>query len=1069
MSRPPIGLFRRSVLASAIAGLVFSPTAPVIGNPSGAEVIRGDVDFQSFGNELTITNTPGAIIQWQDFSIAQDEITRFQQEAANSAVLNRVVGGSVSEILGQLVSNGQVFLINPNGVVFGQDVTIDTAGFVASTLDMANEDFLAGDYLFQDGGNAGRIVNEGYLATRGGNVFFVAADIENSGVIHTEDGSLVLAAGERVRIRSLDTPDIEFEVASPENEIINLGALLADQGAVKAFAGTLTHSGEVRADSVTLGEDGSIVLFAQDALTLEAGSVVAASGDSGGDILVQSETGTVLAAGRIEAEGIGGEGGRIRLLGAQVGVVENGVVSADGRSGGGEILIGGNLKGGGPEPNADAVFVGADTNVTASATEAGDGGTVIAFGTDLLRMQGVLSARGGPEGGDGGFVETSARQGLELSTIPDVGAPLGRAGTWLIDPAGINVVQDGTTSFPAPTEEYGGIFTTNANTNDLEVGLIEAAIDNGSSVEIDTTGNPPVYGGIVWDALLDLTDNLGEPASASLRLLASDDVRFTANGAILDSNGILSNFDVEALGGLLLLNGSFLDLPVTDVNIADGQGATQFGFLGLLGGTLNAASLNLGFIEASAGNSTLQVSNAFVIDDITTFAAAGLDLGSSALTVTESMGLEGTITSGSITFDGTGGSLGGAGITTFDDTDISTSGGSFLVVSGDLLFDNDTDLTVGGTLQWSDGNVDMRGTSSIVVDGTFAIDLAADRIIDDVAGSPSVVINPIGTLTKTGVGLARLRVPTNVDGTAQINTGELSLGRGGTHAGTFNVAAGTTLTIFGGNNTSHVFNDTVTGAGTARFPAGPSAGTHSVSTGAIWDIANTTLTGGSVDFENIATTENLTIASTSTTSQLGGAGTLQVSNTFDWTHGDLGGSGVLQLLAGATGFIDDGAPKNILDGRTLQIDSSATLTWLDGDIDMSGNSRIDNAGTFASPLTGTRAIDTISGTPRFLNSGSFSDSGVPRRSSMSPSTIPASSTRPASSSASREAARAPATSRPAPVPSCASATRTASAISSAAPSRAWARSPSAMPASRRSTAPTTRSPRSSIRAASAST
>ena len=261
MTRRPIGLLRQSLLGTAVAGLIFWPAVPALGNPSGATVVHGTVDFQNIGNELTVTNSPGAIIDWQAFSIAQDEITRFQQEAANSAVLNRVVGGDVSEIMGQLVSNGQVFLINPNGVVFGQDVTIDTAGFVASTLDMANEDFLAGNFTFQGDGTNGRIVNEGYLATRGGNVFFVASDIENSGIVHTEDGSLVLAAGERVRIRSLDTPDIEFEVASPENEIINLGALLADRGAVRAFAGTLTHSGEVRADSVSVGDDGNIFVW----------------------------------------------------------------------------------------------------------------------------------------------------------------------------------------------------------------------------------------------------------------------------------------------------------------------------------------------------------------------------------------------------------------------------------------------------------------------------------------------------------------------------------------------------------------------------------------------------------------------------------------------------------------------------------------------------------------------------------------------------------------------------------------------------------------------------------------
>ena len=369
MSRRSLGFvrqtLRQSLLGTAVAGLVFTPTMPALGNPSGATVVEGTADFSVIGNELTVTNSPGAIIDWQAFSIAQDELTRFQQQSANSAVLNRVTGDTSSEILGSLVSNGQVFLINPNGIVFGQDVTLDTAGFVASTLDIANEDFLAGEYVFD--GDGGTILNEGYLTSRGGNVFFIASDIENSGIIHTESGSLVLAAGRRVRISSLDVPDIEFEVVAPENRVLNLGSLIADQGAVRAFAGTLEHSGEIRADSVAVDEDGSIVLFAAGDIDLADGSIVDASGEVGGDVLVQSEAGTVLAAGTIDARGTTTEGGQVRLLGEEVGVIRDGSVLASGATDGGRILVGGARRGEGPEPNARASYVGSDATLAADA------------------------------------------------------------------------------------------------------------------------------------------------------------------------------------------------------------------------------------------------------------------------------------------------------------------------------------------------------------------------------------------------------------------------------------------------------------------------------------------------------------------------------------------------------------------------------------------------------------------------------------------------------------------------------------------------------------------------------
>ena len=103
---------------------------------------RGEI-FTTAGNLLTVTNTPNAIINWGSFSIGANEITKFVQQSASSAVLNRVVGQDPSAILGALQSNGRVFLINPNGIVFGAGSQINVGGLVASTMNLSNEDFLA--------------------------------------------------------------------------------------------------------------------------------------------------------------------------------------------------------------------------------------------------------------------------------------------------------------------------------------------------------------------------------------------------------------------------------------------------------------------------------------------------------------------------------------------------------------------------------------------------------------------------------------------------------------------------------------------------------------------------------------------------------------------------------------------------------------------------------------------------------------------------------------------------------------------------------------------------------------
>ena len=143
-TRPPVYTTRLKLQALAVASAFGSFAPAVHGNPIGAQVVGGQATFNAAGNTLTITNSPGAVINWQSFSIGASEITKFQQQSASSAVLNRVVGADPSSILGQLQSNGKVFLINPNGIVFGQGARIDVAGLVASTAHISTADFAAG-------------------------------------------------------------------------------------------------------------------------------------------------------------------------------------------------------------------------------------------------------------------------------------------------------------------------------------------------------------------------------------------------------------------------------------------------------------------------------------------------------------------------------------------------------------------------------------------------------------------------------------------------------------------------------------------------------------------------------------------------------------------------------------------------------------------------------------------------------------------------------------------------------------------------------------------------------------
>ncbi len=198
----------RSVVRVAL--IAFTDTnSCALANPNGPTVVNGTASFsQPNANTLNVTNSRNAIINWQSFSIGHGQTTNFIQPSSASAVMNRVISNNPSKIYGNLNSNGKVFLINQHGMMIGAGARINTAGFYGSTLNITNEDFLKGNLKFEGGGFGG-IQNHGYIhAGPGGNVVLVAPDIENGGVIEVENGNVILAAGESIRITSLNDASI---------------------------------------------------------------------------------------------------------------------------------------------------------------------------------------------------------------------------------------------------------------------------------------------------------------------------------------------------------------------------------------------------------------------------------------------------------------------------------------------------------------------------------------------------------------------------------------------------------------------------------------------------------------------------------------------------------------------------------------------------------------------------------------------------------------------------------------------------------------------------------------------
>jgi filamentous hemagglutinin family protein len=204
--------------------------------PSGMNPVAGQVTARTVGGTLTVNNSPNSIINWNSFSIGAGNAVRFEQAAATSQVLNRVTGNDPSAILGSLSSNGRVWLLNPNGVLFGQSARVNVAGLVTSTLNLNNADWLAGNFRFTQGpGAPAAIVNQGELrSSLGGEIALIGATVRNEGEINAPGGRVLLAAGKSVELIDSATPNVGVKVNSGAGEVVNLGSLLAAGGRIDA-------------------------------------------------------------------------------------------------------------------------------------------------------------------------------------------------------------------------------------------------------------------------------------------------------------------------------------------------------------------------------------------------------------------------------------------------------------------------------------------------------------------------------------------------------------------------------------------------------------------------------------------------------------------------------------------------------------------------------------------------------------------------------------------------------------------------------------------------------------------
>ncbi|MGM0984897.1 MAG: filamentous hemagglutinin N-terminal domain-containing protein [Pseudomonadota bacterium] len=467
----------RFALNPLIASMLLAVTGNAWALPVGGEVSAGSVSIGGDATAMEITqSSQNAAINWQAFDVATGEAVNFAQPNSSAVTLNRVLGSDPSAIMGTLTANGRVFLVNPNGVLFGQNASVNVGGLVASTLAISDSDFMAGRYDFAGTGD-GRIVNQGTLNADGGHIALLGANVSNQGTLQANLGTVALAAGDAITL----------DVAG--DGLLNVAV---SEGALDAL---VQNGGMIQAD----------------------GGKVLMTAESAGE-LFQS---TVNNTGAIRAQSIENRNGTIMLMG-------------DMQSG--TVKVGGTLD--------------------ASANN----------------------------GGDGGFIETSAAHVKIANDVQiTTAAPLGKTGTWLIDPVDFVI----------------------SSTGDISGSTLSAQLVN-TSVRIENVpgaGNGDIFvnEAVTWTPT---------PSPTTLTLNASRDV--IVNEAITTTGGNLQMFaerDVNVYAALEFTDGDVTAIAGQNVNMAAATTVTRGDLTAIAGQDVTLDLASDENVTVTEGNITLIADN----------------------------------------------------------------------------------------------------------------------------------------------------------------------------------------------------------------------------------------------------------------------------------------------------------------------------------------------------------------------------------------------------------------------------------------------------------------------------
>jgi filamentous hemagglutinin family protein len=966
---------------TAVAALMILQR-PALAGPVGGSVVEGAAGISQAGAVTTINQSSNrAIINWQGFSVGKSETVNFNQPSAASATLNRVTGSDASVIAGSLNANGQVFLVNPNGVLFSKGSQVNVGGLVASTLDISNANFMAGRYVFE-GSSSAAVVNQGRLHARdGGYISLLGKTVSNDGVIAARLGTVAMASGEKITLNfdGNSLLDVTIDKGTLNALVENKRAIKADGGTViltakaadQILSAQVNNSGVIQARTMAslkggassgVAKTGKIKLLADGGTVNVSGKLDASArkGGNAGTVNIAASGGAATLSGSVDASAATGTGGTIVVTGTDVTLTGTAVLDASGEAGG-IILVGGDRHGGSDASEnfvSTAVANATTTTIAAGATlvangSNGNGGNVVVWSDGYTDFEGSISATGAGAIGNGGFAEVSSKGLLNFNGTADLSSASGAVGTLLLDPYNITISTgtDSNGGFDGSSpNNYNPTGTSVINTTTLQnlLNNADVVISTGGSGSAGTdAGNISITGALDWSSS---AHSLTLTAANSISVASTGTMKWGTGTLTLNAGTTITNSSTAAwswAGGALVLNAG--GTAGTTAITAGKLSQTGSGSLLI---TATAGNIVMGATSLGAATTALvqSLSGSIAING---GASAGLSWSGGALTldaatsISSANGTKLTQTgSGSLTATARGGTISLQGAVALDNaTATLTSYGTDANASNPAINFYQTVTSTGSLkLDAKYGSIStisagsLGGTGGV---GVLELDAATGiSILANVGSGSLTAITAAGDITLLGLTWSGSSGPSLTASTGSIILPvNASITATGTGTLTLTAATGITLgAIYTPTGATYGGTRGSVSLGGASLTATTSTGTIEINEPLTWSGGNVDLEAGSVATDGSIIPGSIVTAATASLTQkdpgAGAAGSLVLKATTGITLGalyDIKGN----AYVGNLGSANLGGASLTANTKTGAILLNQPLTWSGSSVQLS--------------------------------------------------------------------------------------------------------------------------------------